>query len=333
MISRGVLLVASALTSVQELYVGKRNTPLVEPYFQSDKLFSIQPWDFFYLYELEKLNNHQDDTDTILFVRTVQFEALLRKINRKHKINLTIPDGGNEVKFARQFPDPGPQPRFLCRKMPTSAIAFDHMVRCCPLPHPADDLCNFDPTVREGFNLAVQRCKDSWDRAQTNKGRNKSKKKGIARYDTRKAWGHASKRVQRWLGLRRKAASEISHAVFTGQETPAALPILDVNAAAPHSFDDDVVFVSFDGEYQTTLLSRHMLTSYPVETDENSGGSTVTEIGFAILDTRDLKGIGPGENGANWLKLIQARHLRMKEYLHIKNHIYVSGCPDSFLFG
>jgi hypothetical protein len=76
-----------------------------------------------------------------------------------------------------------------------------------------------------------------------------------------------------------------------------------------------------------------MLTSSPVETDENSGGNTVTEIGFALLDTRDLRGVSPGENGANWLKLIQARHLRMQEYLHIKNHVYVDGCPDSFLFG
>lgn len=59
----------------------------------------------------------------------------------------------------------------------------------------------------------------------------------------------------------------------------------------------------------------------------------MTEIGFGSLDTHDLKGVAPGEGGENWFKLIQARHLRIKEYLHIKNHKYVEGCPHHFQFG
>lgn len=208
----------------------------------------MQPWDFFYLYEPETL---ADNTDPILFVRTVQFEALLRRINRKQKIALTIPDGGNEVKFQREFPQSAPQPRFLDRT--TAASSYQQMLRCCPLPDPEDDMKYTTEADREEFNLTLQRCKDSWDSAHS-KGKNNNGKKGIVRYETRKAWGRASKRVQRWLGLRGKAVPVVSHAVLTGQEAPVALLLLDVNAPAPHDFGDDVVFISFDGKYQTPLL-------------------------------------------------------------------------------
>lgn len=137
----------------------------------------------------------------------------------------------------------------------------------------------------------------------------------IKRYENRKAWGHATKRVQRWLGLRDKAKSVVSHAQFTGLEELATKPVLDVNAPARNDRADDVVFICFDAE-----------------TDETNA-HVVTEVGFGILDTRDLDGVAPGEGAENWIKLIKARHLRIEEYLHIRNHKYVDGCPEKFLFG
>ncbi|KAK6000454.1 hypothetical protein QM012_003700 [Aureobasidium pullulans] len=59
----------------------------------------------------------------------------------------------------------------------------------------------------------------------------------------------------------------------------------------------------------------------------------ITEIGFATLDTRDLKGNPPGEAGKDWHKFIRARHFRVNEYKHYINSEFVRGCPDQFEFG
>ncbi|KAI4721124.1 hypothetical protein E4T48_02598 [Aureobasidium sp. EXF-10727] len=59
----------------------------------------------------------------------------------------------------------------------------------------------------------------------------------------------------------------------------------------------------------------------------------ITEVGFATLDTRDLKGIPPGAAGKDWHKFIRARHFRINEYKHYTNSEFVRGCPDQFEFG
>lgn len=294
----------------QELYVGKTNKPIVEPYFDDDNIFDTQSWDFFYLYEPETL---ADNVDPILFVRTTQLEALLRKINKKHGIALTIPIGGEEVKFSRRFPPSTPLPRYLERT--TASSSYFQLLRSVPLPDPEDDLSKATQADREEFEEEIKRCKQSWDGAHGKGKGSKSRKNAITRYENRKAWGYATKRVQRWLGLRQKAASVVSHAVITGQEEPVARAVFDLTAPAPYDFEDDVVFICVDNE-----------------TNE-SNGQVVTEVGFGILDTRDLDAVAPGEGAENWIKLIKARHMRIKEYLHIRNHKYVHGCPDKFNFG
>lgn len=90
---------------------------------------------------------------------------------------------------------------------------------------------------------------------------------------------------------------------------------LDVKAPASFHPEDDVVFICFD-----------------VETAERSP-MIVTEIGFGILDTRDLVGVAPGLGGEHWLPLIRGRHLRIKEYTYMVNHEFVQGCPENFMFG
>ena len=59
----------------------------------------------------------------------------------------------------------------------------------------------------------------------------------------------------------------------------------------------------------------------------------MTEIGVATLDTRDLQGIAPGENGFNWHACIRARHFRIGEYTYLRNHKFIIGCPERFNFG
>ena len=59
----------------------------------------------------------------------------------------------------------------------------------------------------------------------------------------------------------------------------------------------------------------------------------VSEIGLAILDTRDLQTTPPGLCGRDWWPLIKAFHLRTKEYRGLRNCEFVKGCPDAFKFG
>ncbi|KAL2889126.1 QDE-2-interacting protein [Ceratocystis lukuohia] len=62
-------------------------------------------------------------------------------------------------------------------------------------------------------------------------------------------------------------------------------------------------------------------------------GSTITEIGLAVLDPLLLRGLAPGDRGANWWSLVYAKHIWIKECQHMVNREYVSGCPESFNFG
>lgn len=75
-----------------------------------------------------------------------------------------------------------------------------------------------------------------------------------------------------------------------------------------------------------------MFVCFDIETYEKSPG-LVTELGFAILDTKKLNDVAPGAGARNWFGLIQGRHIRIKEYSYIKNMEYVQGCPDDFMFG
>ncbi|KAM5351321.1 hypothetical protein ACJ41O_004044 [Fusarium nematophilum] len=59
----------------------------------------------------------------------------------------------------------------------------------------------------------------------------------------------------------------------------------------------------------------------------------ISEIGFAILDTRDIKGVAPGLGGRDWWPLIKCHHLRVWEYAGLRNRQFVKGCPDAFNFG
>ncbi|KAK0389106.1 hypothetical protein NLU13_2681 [Sarocladium strictum] len=77
----------------------------------------------------------------------------------------------------------------------------------------------------------------------------------------------------------------------------------------------DVVFICIDVE----ALERE---PYPI-----------SEIGIAVLDTRDLKDKDPGPAGRDWWPLIKAFHLRVKEYSGLRNFRFVQGCPTKFSFG
>lgn len=194
------------LTRYCELYVGKTNTPIVEPYFEAETIFTNQDWDFYYLFEPEDL-----DGAAILFVPTYQLETYLQKINKKQRLALKIPGGGNEIRFARQFGWLStPQPRYLGRS--NGSGSFQRLKASMPLPEPEDTLDKATVAEKEEFADLVKKIKESWAGAKGSDKGSKARKKALVRYDNRKAWGHTTKRVQRYLGLRKKCPVFVGHA-------------------------------------------------------------------------------------------------------------------------
>ena len=59
----------------------------------------------------------------------------------------------------------------------------------------------------------------------------------------------------------------------------------------------------------------------------------VTELGVAVLDTGDLAGVPPGENGEGWVTRMKYAHFRPVEYAGLVNRKFVKGCEDRFAFG
>ncbi|KAF2491538.1 hypothetical protein BU16DRAFT_621084 [Lophium mytilinum] len=59
----------------------------------------------------------------------------------------------------------------------------------------------------------------------------------------------------------------------------------------------------------------------------------LTEIGIAMLDTRDIQGLEPGPNAENWLDKIWFYHLRIREHGHMLNTRFCPGHPDDFNWG
>jgi hypothetical protein len=119
----------------------------------------------------------------------------------------------------------------------------------------------------------------------------------------------------------RRANITSSESPKTGRAVRLATPhpttpdILDVEKHAQFDPEDSVIFISIDVE--------------SFERDHN----LITEIGIATLDTADLATVSPGKGGTNWMSLIRARHFRIKEYEHLKNHEFVHGCAENFQFG
>ena len=127
-------------------------------------------------------------------------------------------------------------------------------------------------------------------------------------------------RLQRYLSLRGDAIVPGSSSNGSSTEAQESFPdtkreTMDENQSTPHPFWKEPIFISVDMECNERCHSQ------------------VTEVGISVLDTRDLVGVPPGENCNYWRRLIQSRHLRVREHGHIVNRDFVPGCPKDFQFG
>lgn len=59
----------------------------------------------------------------------------------------------------------------------------------------------------------------------------------------------------------------------------------------------------------------------------------VTEIGVAVLDTRTIRDLDPGDNVAAWVSKMEYAHYRPIEHAEFVNRRFVKGCEESFGFG
>ncbi|KAK4549344.1 hypothetical protein LTR36_006341 [Oleoguttula mirabilis] len=59
----------------------------------------------------------------------------------------------------------------------------------------------------------------------------------------------------------------------------------------------------------------------------------ITEIGVAVLDTRDVADLDGDDNEEAWFAKMKYAHYRPVEYAHLRNKSFIKGCPEYFNFG
>ncbi|KAK3357529.1 hypothetical protein B0T25DRAFT_161757 [Lasiosphaeria hispida] len=272
-------------------FTGKTSADLASPLFTDDALLDNQIWDFFYLHYPPASNK-----DPLLFVPTYQFEHHLEVVNAKLGIQLAIPNGSSGDGFKLIFGHGGmPRPRFLGRS--TSLDHFEELRDAIPRRKPADKM---NKAAIDKFGAMVKAINEAGKSSK----KNKSEKTRTKRVKTHRAWGHSIKRVQRYLGMRKKS---------TAAAKPE--PSLDLTMPVAEEMEGSVVFMAID------------LEAYEHE------NKVVTEIGVAILDTAKIASVPPGEGGTKWFDFIDAHHIRVKEHSWLRNSTYLAGCPENFGFG
>ncbi|KAG6011397.1 hypothetical protein E4U43_008350 [Claviceps pusilla] len=84
--------------------------------------------------------------------------------------------------------------------------------------------------------------------------------------------------------------------------------------------------------WASTRSKPAVFVSIDIEVLEEEPRS-MTEVGIAVLDTRNIHGTDGGPGGVLWWEHIEAHHLVVRQYASHVNHRYVQGCPDMFQFG
>ncbi|WQF76122.1 Putative ribonuclease H-like superfamily [Colletotrichum destructivum] len=234
------------------------------------------------------------DSSPYIFVPTEQFQHFLNVINASIQTNLTIPAGKPGEMFYVTFgPSCTIRPKYIAR----SASHNEYRAVRDTIPPPEEeDACAGATAFGKEMLLSLLNMHNNYKDTKTKNSKRKQKKalnREESLYD-----------AQLYLGLRPKASDVKEKEKETALDKPL-----------PHAHEQDVVFVCID-----------------IEVAEEHHG-TVLEIGLSILDTRNLAGVPPGENGRNWVPFIKNRHLITDEYRHIRNRKYIKGCPELFNFG
>lgn len=137
----------------------------------------------------------------IILIPTCEFECFLGDLNQKYALRLKIPPGKNAKLFRFSFPPKQmPQPRYLGQ--PLTVACYDHFRANIPQTKHK----NF-PENR--FTAKIYSLLAVADDVNLSHGKKSKKDKAHKAPERRKKWGRTTKRVQRYLGLRKKKPSSI----------------------------------------------------------------------------------------------------------------------------
>jgi hypothetical protein len=246
------------------------------------------------------------------------------EISAAFKAKVVVPEFPFTVSF---FDDGTPQPVFVatCNSRADVNDAHDS------IPEASSGHGEPPHDLPEAVLVAYADFKSKFEGVQTasKKSKNTAAKKKTAseRSVQIQTWCRSLSNAQRYLGLRpsptRRSSGDslmsweeqLAAISETGDTIPESLGVLDLNRPAPFPFAKLAIFISIDVE------------SY------ERGHHLITEVGISTLDTLDLQGQEPGENGQNWRKHIRSRHFRIEEYTHLRNVDFCRGDPEAFQFG
>ncbi|TPX12057.1 uncharacterized protein E0L32_007172 [Thyridium curvatum] len=280
------------------LFIGKEKQKAVRHFFTAEVILESRPWDFYYLYHPRRPRH-----SAVLFVPTRQFASYIRLINSKLDSALDLPQAKKADYICFTFGGVlnTPTPRYLGRS--TSFSEGSILLNGIPEFSSRDTLGEFSEMAQDDFVKNLEMIERISVGADADEQRAKKKAKAREkRVKARVKTGHAIKRVQRYLGLRRKASGVPGSGT---QASPGGA--LEINFAMPNQPDSCVIFISVDVEL---FEFNH---------------SHITEVGISILDTLQTIGVPPGQDYENWFDLIEAHHFRIKEYRHEVNRKHVRG--------
>jgi hypothetical protein len=273
-----------------------------------------------------------DNQSPILLVPTKQVEYFLAVINRSLGTSLTIPSGAKGIFNIVLSKDDGtPYPRYLGRAL-NQKMADDLREVIPPRYYKLDG----EPPVAKpplDTSLAAFKAKiEAMNLTQKAKKQHNKEKAKVERVAKQQSWRSSTKRVQRYLGLRKRRDGDITaeHAKSKGKQ----LDWNDYTAALQQSIVSSGPSTFYDPEKPAMFTQEDAVVFICIDVEAYEfNNNVITEIGIATLDVLDLVGKAPGALGANWREAIRARHFRIKESMHLKNSVHVIGCADRFEFG
>ncbi|KAE8355204.1 hypothetical protein BDV28DRAFT_129498 [Aspergillus coremiiformis] len=244
-----------------------------------------------------------------MLVPTAQVRRFFREINHVMPCNLALSGDGLVLPFHKEgFPQPVFIGRSTCRE------DKDRLESQIPT---SSEWIRPPPGMDEQYLAFEEMIETAWD--TTRNKRNPSKAKQQLRYQNQRRLFESLRRTQSYLGLHSGETDDMvdgtSWEKGNQQPIPGPPQPLRMDKPAPFPFWKEPVFISID-----------------VESNERHH-KQITEVGISTLDTLDLVGTSPADDGARWRTKIQSRHLRVEEYAHHVNRDFVAGCPGSFDFG
>ncbi|KAJ5551064.1 hypothetical protein N7535_000995 [Penicillium sp. DV-2018c] len=285
---------ATAMARFFMRYVpGHAVSETVNEKFYKGEKFWKRTWNLYYL-----LIPKETWRGPLLLIPISQAQGFLDEINSALNLQLTLTGRGLRD-LVLDFNGAVVQPTFLgmCNT-PSQKTEYEKKVQ--------DLLDVFEgwTGVDEEFVERIKQCVAELRRL-------KAKRPNPNREAQRKKWQNCMGQMQAYFGLRPPLQADHEQpSLPNGQIEP-----VDVWDVTKWEFHKAPIFISLDLEWK-----------------ENSPGA-LTEVGISTLDMMDLQRVPPGDYGANWIKRIRSRHLRVTEYRTWVNHRYCRGCPDGFGFG